>query len=125
MEAAICGEAACGSLLCECGADLEVKDADGNTALILTAIHQRRLVTSMLLWGGAEREAVNAKGNTALHEAIVAGNYDIAWLLLENGAEKCKNIANGAGKKPLDLAKDGGVEKLIELLDDKKMEELD
>lgn len=101
MVAAMHGEATTGSMLAECGADLDLKDDDGNTALHLTAIHKKRLVTSMLLWGGAEREAVNEKGNTALHEAVEMGCKDVAWLILENGGEKCLEIKNQAGETPL------------------------
>ena len=53
-------------------------DAHGNTPLMLAAIHDKRLVASMLLWGGAERDMQNKRGNTALHEAAISGAKEMA-----------------------------------------------
>ena len=52
-------------------------DAHGNTPLMLAAIHDKRLVASMLLWGGAERDMQNKRGNTALHEAAISGAQEM------------------------------------------------
>ena len=62
------GNATVGAMFADSGADVNKADNDGNTALHWSCIKNKRLVTSMLLWGGADRDAVNKKGNTALHE---------------------------------------------------------
>jgi len=106
-----------GSILAECGADLQLQDDDGNTALHHSCLANKRLVTSMLLWGGSERDVQNGKGDTALHVAVRSGAKDSAWLLLENGAEKSKEIKNNDGKLPIDLAKEIGNAEIIEMLE--------
>ena len=58
---------------------VDVVDSRGNTPLIFTAMHNKRLVTSMLLWGGADRCLQNDTGNTALHEAAISGAKDVAY----------------------------------------------
>eukprot|EP00392_Amoebophrya_sp_AT5.2_P004613 g4621.t1 len=121
MIAAKCGEATVGSILvrfvAECGADLQLIDVDGNTALHHSCLSNKRLVTSMLLWGGSERDVQNGAGDTALHVAVRAGAHDSAWLLLENGGEKSKAIKNNAGHLPVDVAKELGNEEIIKLLE--------
>eukprot|EP00931_Biecheleriopsis_adriatica_P013940 TRINITY_DN115493_c0_g1_i1.p1 TRINITY_DN115493_c0_g1~~TRINITY_DN115493_c0_g1_i1.p1 ORF type:complete len:213 (-),score=62.86 TRINITY_DN115493_c0_g1_i1:77-676(-) len=115
--AALNGEAAAGSLLVECSASVDVTDAHGNTPLILAGIHDKRLSASMLLWAGAERDLQNEKGNTALHEAAISGAKDVAWLIVENGGERSVIIKNKDGKTPLELARQGTNEELVELLE--------
>ncbi|OLQ08675.1 Inversin [Symbiodinium microadriaticum] len=117
--AAKAGEAAAGSLLVECSADVNLVDAHGNTPLILAGIHDKRLVASMLLWGGAERDQQNHRGNTALHEAAISGAKDVAWLIVENGGERSVRIKNQDGRTPLDIAKESGHPNadLLELLE--------
>ncbi|CAD7963900.1 unnamed protein product [Amoebophrya sp. A25] len=117
MLAAKNGEATVGSILAECGADLQIQDGDGNTALHHSCIANKRLVTSMLLWGGSERDVQNGEGDTPLHVACRVGAYDSAWLLVENGGEKSKRIENNAGKLPIDIAKEIEHKDLVEMLE--------
>mmetsp|Transcript_22702 Transcript_22702/g.59203 ORF Transcript_22702/g.59203 Transcript_22702/m.59203 type:complete len:164 (+) Transcript_22702:52-543(+) len=109
-HAAMAGEAAGGSLLVECSADVNVVDREGNTPLMLAGRHDKRLVASMLLWGGADRDAVNDKGNTALHEAAASKAQDVAWLIVENGGDQCMKVENNEGKTPLDIATEAGAD---------------
>lgn len=46
-----------------------------------------------------------------------AENFDITWLLLENGGEGSKEIKNGAGKLPLDIAREHNLEEIIQELE--------
>jgi len=109
-HAAIAGEAAAGSLLVECSADVNLLDAQDNTPLMLAGIHNKRLVASMLLWGGADRDPVNEKGNTALHEAAASKAQDVAWLIVENDGDQCMKVQNKAGETPLDIAITAGAD---------------
>ncbi|CAE8631069.1 unnamed protein product, partial [Polarella glacialis] len=81
------------------------------------AIHDKRLVASMLLWGGSMREATNHKGNTALHLAAISGAKDVAWLIVENGGDHTVNTKNQDGKTPLEFAREGKNEELLEMLE--------
>lgn len=117
MVAVLNGEATVGSMLAECGADLALTDGDGNSALHLAcAAKKGRLACSMLLWAGAERDVVNAAGETALHVCCRTGAKDCAWLLLENGAEKSKEMKDGEGLLPIEVAKKCGHDDLVELI---------
>ncbi|CAK0880199.1 unnamed protein product [Prorocentrum cordatum] len=116
-HAAVAGEAAAGSLLVECSADVNVLDDQGNTPLMLAGRHNKRLVASMLLWGGADRDPVNERGNTALHEAAASRARDVAWLIVENGGDQCMKVQNNEGKTPLDIATEVGAdEEMLEML---------
>jgi ankyrin repeat protein len=50
-------------------------------------------------------------GNMPLHEAALAGSLEAAEVLLKHGADK--TIANNAGKRPFELAKDEALKKLL------------
>jgi len=66
------------------GTDLEVRAANGNTALMMAAYKRNRPAVEALLARGA---AVNQTGWTALHYAAAAGDDDIVNLLLARGAQ--------------------------------------
>lgn len=112
MRAALLGNATVGSVLVESGANLEAVDSEGNTALMISCKANKRLVTSMLMWGmganGVELTAVNQKGNTALHEAAESGAADCAYLIVENGGEALSSVRNGEGLTPLQICKAKG-----------------
>lgn len=74
-------------LLCERGADVNVTDREGNTALHLAARGGKRAVVELLLRQGANIEATeHVNGNTALIEAAGFGHNSIAVILLQAGA---------------------------------------
>ena len=54
-------------------------------------------------------------GNTALHLAAARGLRDMVQLLLDGGADR--TLANHAGLKPLDLARQFGNQRAVELLE--------
>jgi hypothetical protein len=66
------------------GTDLEVRAANGNTALMMAAFKRNRPALEALLAKGA---AVNQPGWTALHYAAASGDEDIVRLLLARGAK--------------------------------------
>jgi ankyrin repeat protein len=84
-------------ILLEAGADPNIRDDDGNTALIDAA--QGSNVVLVLLQGGANINAQNKAGQTAL---INCANPEVAWVLLANHADS--SIRDADGKTALDLA---------------------
>lgn len=74
------------TLLLDHKADIQAKDASGNTPLHLAAKNGHLNVAKLLLEHGAEVEAEDVGGNTALHFATDGGNLELAKILLDEGA---------------------------------------
>ena len=66
MVAADAGRLDQAQLLLEWGADVNVRDGDGNTALMFAAYNSHREMVALLLRAGADVHAVNRDGLTAL-----------------------------------------------------------
>ena len=86
-------------LLIEHGARVDVKDADGTTALMRAVLAGHIDVVRLLLDKGAGVGDTDTKGETALHLACWQGHAAIVRLLLENGADP--NAADKNGWTPL------------------------
>ncbi len=84
-------------LLLKNGADVTVKNKDGN-ALLGTAVDNLAL-TVFLLSTGANVDIKNERGNTALHLAVGKGQYDVVKVLLAHKANP--NAKNDVGQTPL------------------------
>jgi ankyrin repeat protein len=98
------------------GADVNARDADGNTPLLLAASHAGADCVELLLKKGADVNAANKAGATALIRA--ATNYDKARLLIDAGANI--QVKTELGKTPLTLAaRRYGNSKAVKLLLDK------
>lgn len=73
------------------GADVNARDADKNTPLILSSVHslfgKQRQVVEALVKAKARVEAVNADGLTALMGAASAGQDGMVRLILQNDAK--------------------------------------
>jgi len=63
------------------GDDLNARDANGFTPLMLAAARNRARVCKLLLDAGADNELVDASGRTAFAIAIVAGASEVAAVL--------------------------------------------
>ena len=69
------------------GADINVRDASGNTMLIVAAQNGHRPVLELLVDRGADLNVTNAKGNSALHYLFAYGFQAEADLLISKGAD--------------------------------------
>ena len=87
--------------LIEAGADVNARDAEGNTPLILAAFYAGPRCVELLLEKGADPNAANRSGVTALVRA--ATDYEKARLLVDAGAKVGVRTAD-LGNTPLILA---------------------
>nr|XP_034334437.1 SH3 and multiple ankyrin repeat domains protein 3 isoform X4 [Crassostrea gigas] len=63
------------------GADMDVQNASGNTALHVCALHNRESCLRVLLFRGANKEILNYSNQSPYECAILAGNNAIAEIL--------------------------------------------
>ena len=66
--------------------DLEVRDAQGRTALLLATLHGQKKAVAELLAHGADPNAADAQGTTPLAAALAGGESQIAAMLRRYGA---------------------------------------
>jgi len=96
-------------LLLEKGANLNIQDKDGNTALIHAAKFGYTLyagIVNCLIKANANLNIQNADGTTALIRASYCGRTEIVNLLIKAGANL--NIQDEAGNTALIVATDNG-----------------
>jgi serine/threonine-protein phosphatase 6 regulatory ankyrin repeat subunit B len=98
-------QAGCEVLLSR-GADLFVRDRDGNSVVHHAASMGRLELLESLLSAGADVNAANDRGQTALHLAASAGSFETCQLLLDRGASL--EAVDADGNTPLHLAARGG-----------------
>jgi ankyrin repeat protein len=72
-------------------------------------------IVGLLLRDGASVNARQTGGHSALHAAAAAGNTVMARRLLEHGADP--DLADDDGRTPVDLAREGGHDDLLGLLE--------
>ena len=66
--------------------NLEKKNLDGNTPLMLACLKGFTIIVNDLLKMGGEIWKKNNKGDTLLHSAIISGKIDVVRLLLSKGS---------------------------------------
>lgn len=66
------------------GADVNAKNNDGRTALMLTSNLE---IAKLLIYSGADVNAKNNNGGTALTRAVYWDKLEVAKLLIDNGAD--------------------------------------
>ena len=89
------------SMLVDHGADVDLRDAKGNTPLILAAFNGRELAVQMLLAHGADLKAGNPAGETALHWAA-CNRREVIQALVRAGA--AVDARDASGRTPLHWA---------------------
>jgi ankyrin repeat protein len=97
------------------GADINVCDSNGNTALMYCALLGNVVMAGMLLETRANVNQVNTMGISALHNAASANNLEMTLLLLKNGANRL--LKSSDGSTPIDFTRN---ENIMHLLRGKK-----
>jgi ankyrin repeat protein len=101
-------------LLLEHGAEVDVRDNEGETALHCAATNGHHKVVALLLEHGAEVDAEGYPGLTPLDLAATNGHYKAGALLLKRGARV--NARTEGSLTPLDLAAINGHCRVASLL---------
>jgi ankyrin repeat protein/predicted Ser/Thr protein kinase len=101
------------------GANIDEKDSDGNTPLMIAAEGTAYLpnnlpLVEILIGARASLEAQDSRGRTALHRAAAEGRTKVAQLLLKSGAPVDPRTHDGA--TPLFYAVEFGKIPVLELL---------
>lgn len=86
-------------LLIDCGADVNVQNQAGMTALMFVAFSGDIGLVELLIDNGANVDLTQGDGGTALFYAVFQGHTEIVKLLLDSGAKI--NINDNTGKAPL------------------------
>lgn len=68
------------------GGDIDARDAQGRTALLLATLHGQPRAVALLLADGADPNAADAQGTTPLQAAVAADEREIIALLRRYGA---------------------------------------
>jgi len=87
--------------LIEHGANVNVQDDQGMTALSRCVSTGQKEYVQRLLLAGADPDLADSQGNTPLHHAVNGGSREILKLLLEHKANP--NRLNNEGNSPLDM----------------------
>ena len=95
------------------GLDVNLRDAKGNTLLMIAAYQGRAETVAMLLKAGAQVDLRNEKGQTPLGGVAFKGHVDIARMLLDAGADP---LGDQGGSTPIDFATTFGRQDIITLL---------
>ncbi|MCL5280548.1 MAG: ankyrin repeat domain-containing protein [Planctomycetes bacterium] len=95
-------------------ADLNAKDREGRTPLIVAASMGEAAIAEALIAKGADVKAKDSYDRTALHAAIQLGQKDLASLLIEKGVDV--NGTDKTGQTPLTLAMQRNQPEIADLL---------
>ncbi len=100
--------------LIRAGADLEVRDLEGSTPLLVACRSGNGDLVRQLVAAGANLHAANNKGWTALIEAACYGNPQTVTFLLESGADTTARTMKG--ETALEKAREYGWEEIGKIL---------
>jgi ankyrin repeat protein len=105
------------SALLKQGLDVNLRDAKGNSLLMIAAYQGRVETVAMLLKAGAQVDLRNEKGQTPLGGVAFKGYAEIATLLLDAGADP---LADQGGSTPVDYATMFGRQEILALLRERR-----
>jgi ankyrin repeat protein len=99
------------------GADINGEGSDW-PPIVMAAVNRHIEMALLLGMKGADLEAKdNLEGRTAMHWAALNGFYECVVSLENLGAEK--DVRDGMGKSPLDLAKENRHYQVVEFLEER------
>jgi ankyrin repeat protein len=111
--AAAQGQHAICTALAKAGASVNSQSTLGLTPLMM-ATEKRPTTVATLLQLGAKPDLVDSEGSTALHHAVRFGNLKSVEALLNAGASR--NLKDGAGRTPADIAQQLGRRTIYKLI---------
>ena len=94
-------------------ADLNLKNNEGQTALMMAVDRDNLEIARTLVEAGADVNAADNDGNTVLHQAAIDGQEFVKYLV---GKGANVNAINGKGKTAIMLATTGGRWETVEFL---------
>ncbi|MCS6903929.1 MAG: ankyrin repeat domain-containing protein [Bacteroidia bacterium] len=103
MKAASWGDEKAVLFLLERGADVNLQDKLGRTALHLAIWPAHKEIVKLLIQKDPNLALQDNHGNTPLHVAVIRQNVEVVKLLIDKGAPL--NIRNNHNQTPLDIAK--------------------
>ncbi len=119
LNTVLAGDVAKAAALLKSGADINARNEEGATALMLAAGNGNLEMVEMLLQAGAEVDATDARSWTALFKALFnyeqnRGFPDVVSALIDAGADIEHQIAYGT--RPLMIAAGYGEARVVEIL---------
>ncbi|KAL3115445.1 hypothetical protein niasHT_020118 [Heterodera trifolii] len=100
------------------GADIEVADSDGDTALVYALLKNKLDIGHYLITKGARADRTNKMGVSPLHIFVKVNNFALCKFLVENGANVNQKTTDVTGHQltPLHLACVEGHFQIVKLL---------
>lgn len=69
------------------GADMNARNASGNTPLHVCAVNNQESCARLLLFRGADKDALNFANQTPYQMAVIAGNMELAEIIQNHRAQ--------------------------------------
>jgi hypothetical protein len=110
LDMAAKGERDCCLGALQRGADVNIRNAQGETPLVLAVRAHSEACVSLLLAAGADVHLRTPSGETALHVAAAAGDEQLCLRLIDAGHEP--HSADSSGRTPVDLMRADSMEEL-------------